>query len=132
MNRVEEGSEYCERKHFDQYLIEDVNALSNLGFIFLGQFICSIYFYDIFHGQTSSKLQNNEHNIIIQYPIWTLIYGITMIYLGVASYLFHEALRYNTLTLYVASIYNYARWLLLYVVIGVNYIYFIGIKYIVN
>lgn len=125
----EGGSEYCETKEFDQYLIEDANALSNLGFIFLGEFICSIFFADVFHGNNNAnKLQQNEHNVIIQYPVWTLIYGMTMIYVGVASYLFHGALTWNTHTLDVASI--YAAFLFFYGIVIMNYIYCLNIKYV--
>ena len=121
-------SPFCERKHIDEYLIEDANALSNLGFVILGEFVCSIYLYDIFHApKKESILENNEHNIIIQFPIWTLIHGLTMMYLGIASYLFHGSLTFTTHALDVASI--YAPFLYIVFLVIMNYVYFLGIQH---
>ena len=43
---------------------------------------------------------------IKQYPIWTLLYGVKLIYLGIASYLFHASMKSLGQRLDVAAIYS--------------------------
>ena len=114
-----EDGDYCERVNFNRFLREPANALSNLGFIFCGEFVAIHFFFDIIEKRQELKKQNININIntrknvktrqissmIVDYPIWSLLNGLSIMWIGIGSFLFHASLRWFCQTLDVAAIY---------------------------
>ena len=106
------GGDYCEHVNFNRFLREPANSLSNLGFIVLGEIVAIHFFFDILEKRKEKKkipsnnfdIENTSTNIT-EYPIWSLLYGLSMMWVGTSSFMFHASLRWLSQTLDVAGIY---------------------------
>ena len=79
---------FCEHNSLDSSLVQTSNTWSNLGFLVLGLFI-------LFMGIKDFKLKKENHvNLLIKYPIFSIIMGISIIYLFVGSFFYHASVTY--------------------------------------
>eukprot|EP01083_Nonionella_stella_P241548 843432_1 len=88
---------YCERVHSDDFLKENSNSKSNIFFVLIGEIILFFYFYD------SAIFKSYRTNS--QYPVWSLLYGLSMIYVGIGSFFYHASLKHLAQITDVAAIY---------------------------
>eukprot|EP01083_Nonionella_stella_P026667 73471_1 len=88
---------YCERVHSDDILKENSNSKSNIFFVLIGEIILFFYFYD------SAIFKSYRTNS--QYPVWSLLYGLSMIYVGIGSFFYHASLKHLAQITDVAAIY---------------------------
>ena len=120
-------NDYCEYVNVDGFLRQKSNTISNLPFVLVGEFLIFLYMNDTQKNKDKKELAKVNQVIITytdpkvlgnncdgpfctgctikQYPIWTLIYGIKLIYLGIASCLFHGSMKSLGQRLDVAAIY---------------------------
>ena len=128
-------NDYCEYVNVDGFLRQKSNTISNLPFVLVGEFLIFLYMNDTQKNKDKREFAKVNRVVITytdpkvidkncddtfctikQYPIWTLIYGIKLIYLGTASCLFHGSMKSLGQRLDVAAIYaNVFYWLFLYV-----------------
>lgn len=64
------------------------NTISNLGFLFVGQFALCIYVWD---RPTSDTAQLQTNNVVRRYPIWYLLFVAAVWSVGLASSWFHAS-----------------------------------------
>ncbi len=76
--------EFCEKNRMDAFLREKMNSWSNLAFVWCG-LVC------LFMGFADKKSTDSE-NLIIKMPIISYATGLSLIYLGLGSFLYHASL----------------------------------------
>ena len=101
---------YCEYVNLNGFFRQRANTISNLPFIIVGEFLLTLYIKDKKQWEIQEHNNNNNNNdnttaMIYRYPIWTLIYGIILIYLGIGSILFHGSFLSLGQRLDVSAIY---------------------------
>jgi hypothetical protein len=89
--------EFCERNRMDAFLRERMNSWSNLAFVWFGLIV-------LFTGLRSTSAEKSK-NVIDKYPILSVFTGISFLYLGIGSFLYHAALTRFTQLLDVAGTY---------------------------
>mmetsp|Transcript_8383 Transcript_8383/g.10060 ORF Transcript_8383/g.10060 Transcript_8383/m.10060 type:complete len:347 (+) Transcript_8383:157-1197(+) len=78
----------CEKVRPDKLLREPANAISNLGFVFVGIYLCGCAFWDWRYGKYVSS-DSFEH--LGFYPLNTLVYGLALIFEGYGSFHHHAS-----------------------------------------
>lgn len=96
--------EYCETKHWGEFIVERSNTFSSLAFVLFGELICVIYARDLYHSYSETQ-HNKPINALHAFPIWSLLYGMTMIFVGTGSFLFHASLTHKMHAFDVIGIY---------------------------
>lgn len=89
--------EYCELNRMEDFLRERMNSWSNLAFVWFG-LVC------LLNGLRPNQNEKNK-NIIYQYPALSVFTGLSFMYLGIGSFLYHAALTRFTQLLDVAGTY---------------------------
>ncbi|MEZ5008941.1 MAG: ceramidase domain-containing protein [Chitinophagales bacterium] len=89
--------EYCELNRMEDFLRERMNSWSNLAFVWFG-LVC------LLNGLRPNQNRKNK-NVIHQYPVLSVFTGLSFMYLGIGSFLYHAALTRFTQLLDVAGTY---------------------------
>ena len=74
---------------------------SNFGFIVSGAICIGFFVVDISHR----KDYKTTTSLYLKYPVWSLLTGISFVFLGICSFLFHASLTEVSQTLDVGGIY---------------------------
>ena len=80
---------FCELNHFDQLIVQPSNTWSNIGFIIGGLIILSINKND-----TKYYGKNTINNLLTKYPHFSYLFGGTLLFLGLSSFIYHASLTY--------------------------------------
>jgi len=78
--------EFCESNRLCEAIVQPANTWSNLGFLMVG-LLC------LFIGINDLKVRSPEiPNLMVRYPIFSIILGLSCIYLFIGSFLYHASL----------------------------------------
>ena len=132
-NATYRKSSYCEKNRFDEnaFMAEPINALSNYSYCLYGWIVFALAIVDYLKLSPQNNDKNNDNNtennnnnknnsnyrdeiLILQFPLWSILFAMNLFYLGVGSFLFHSGLTRLGQTLDVAAIYSAFGCLLLY------------------
>ena len=105
------NNEYCETKKWDKISVEGSNSFSNVAIIIIGEIIIGFHYI---HDKLLYQYMEHHSNLILKYPIWTLLYGLTVIYVGLGSWLFHSSRTRIMQNLDVMAIYCMAIYLIVF------------------
>jgi hypothetical protein len=81
------SQEYCEEMRADHLLAENVNSTSNLIFVFFGLFIFALGRADSTRGSTDPDW--SQRGRVVATPAFSYIYGLSLVFLGFTSFMFH-------------------------------------------
>lgn len=76
--------EFCEHNRMDELFREPVNTISNLSYLLFGA-ICLSFF-------TNDKTKKNRYNLIVEFPEFSLLMGLSFIWLCFGSFFYHASL----------------------------------------
>jgi hypothetical protein len=78
---------FCEMNRMDQLIRQPANTWSNLGFFLVGLFTITLGIHDLkYHERKQSD------NFLVRYPVFSIMFGLSAIYLFVGSFFFHASL----------------------------------------
>ncbi len=78
--------EFCESNRLCEAIVQPANTWSNLGFLIVG-LLC------LFIGINDLKVRSPEiPNLMVRYPVFSIILGVSCIYLFIGSFLYHASL----------------------------------------
>ncbi len=77
--------EYCERNRMEAFLREPMNSWSNYGFVWFG-LVC------LFFAGKDIRNKTEKTNLVQQQPTLSIFAGLSFIYLGIGSFLYHASL----------------------------------------
>jgi len=83
------ATEFCELNRFDQLIVQPSNTWSNIGFIIAALIILSIAKNDKKYFERSTV-----NNLLARYPGFSYLFGFSLLYLGLGSFLYHASLTY--------------------------------------
>jgi len=102
--------EFCEINRFCEAVVQPANTWSNLGFLFVGLFC-------LFVGINDLKTRSPEiPNLMVRYPIFSMLIGLSCIYLFLGSFLYHASLTHTFQMLDITGMYAVALGFLAYIV----------------
>jgi len=102
--------EFCEINRFCEAVVQPANTWSNLGFLFVGLFC-------LFVGINDLKTRSPEiPNLMVRYPIFSILIGASCIYLFFGSFLYHASLTQTFQMLDITGMYAVALGFLAYIV----------------
>ncbi|MGB1018597.1 MAG: ceramidase domain-containing protein [Chitinophagales bacterium] len=79
---------FCEHNNMGTSLVQTSNTWSNLGFLLTGLIM-------LFMGIKDTKLkEENKTNLLLKYPVFSIIIGISILYLFVGSFFYHASVTY--------------------------------------
>ena len=78
---------FCESNRMDQLIRQPSNTWSNLGYLLVALFMLTMWVNDL--KQTERKASDN---FLVRYPIFSLTFGLSALYLFIGSFLFHASL----------------------------------------
>lgn len=79
---------FCEHNNLNDSLVQSSNTWSNLGFLIVSLLI-------LFYGIKDFKSnKNNQSNLLLQYPIFSLIIGLSILYLFIGSFFYHASVTF--------------------------------------
>jgi hypothetical protein len=76
--------EFCEQNRMNQLFREPVNTVSNLAFLFFGAVCISFY--------TNDKTKKIRYNLLLEFPEFSLLMGLSFIWLCFGSFFYHASL----------------------------------------
>ncbi|HRN93681.1 MAG: ceramidase [Chitinophagales bacterium] len=79
---------FCELNRIDALIKQPSNTWSNLAYIPVGLAIVSLGFADLRQGMERRKCEN----FLVRYPIFSIIFGFSTLYVGLGSFLYHASL----------------------------------------
>ena len=78
---------FCEMNHMDQLIRQPSNTWSNLGFFLVGLFTLTLGIQDLKYSE-----RKESDNFLVRYPIFSIMFGVSAIYLFVGSFFYHASL----------------------------------------
>lgn len=79
---------FCEHNKMESSLVQTANTWSNLGFLIVGLFL-------VFVGIKDGKLKTeNQANLLLKHPVFSIIIGVSILYLFVGSFFYHASVTY--------------------------------------
>lgn len=79
---------FCELERIDALVKQPANTWSNLAYIPIGLAIISLGFADLKKGMA----RRNCENFLVRYPVLSIVFGFSTIYIGLGSFLYHASL----------------------------------------
>lgn len=79
--------QFCETNRMDEIIRQPANTWSNLGFLAVGLFALTLAVHDF-----KNKERKQSTNFLVRYPMFSLLYGLSCIYLFTGSFLYHASL----------------------------------------
>lgn len=93
--------EYCELNRMDQLIRQPSNTWSNLAYFIVGLFALTIGIHDLKYAE-----RKQSHNFLVRHPIFSLLFGLSALYVFVGSFLFHASLTRTFQHLDQAGLYS--------------------------
>ena len=78
---------FCESNRMEQLIRQPSNTWSNLGYLLVGLFALTLGVQDF--KQTGRK---QSDNFLVRYPIFSILFGVSSLYLFMGSFLYHASL----------------------------------------
>lgn len=78
---------FCEMNHMDQLIRQPSNTWSNLGFFLVGLFTLTLGIQDLKYSE-----RKESDNFLVRYPIFSILFGVSAIYLFIGSFFYHASL----------------------------------------
>ncbi len=78
---------FCEMNHMDQLIRQPSNTWSNLGFFVVGLITLTLGIHDLKYAE-----RKQSDNFLVRYPIFSIMFGVSAIYLFVGSFFYHASL----------------------------------------
>ena len=78
---------FCESNHMDQLIRQPSNTWSNLGYFLVALFMLTMGINDFKQSQRKAS-----DNFLVRYPIFSILFGLSALYLFIGSFLFHASL----------------------------------------
>ncbi|MBI2423643.1 MAG: ceramidase domain-containing protein [Candidatus Hydrogenedentes bacterium] len=105
---------YCETVHLESIFRTRANTWSNLAYVLAGLYVCALAFHD------RRRAMAQDAGYLLRHPVFSALFGLACVYLGLGSGLFHASLTRWGQQLDVAAMYaplcvlialNLGRWL---------------------
>ncbi len=93
--------QYCELNRMDQLIRQPANTWSNFGYFLVGLFAITIGVHDLKYAERRAS-----NNFLVRYPLFSLMFGLSAIYVFVGSFLFHASLTHTFQHLDQAGLYS--------------------------
>lgn len=78
---------FCEANHMDEAIRQPSNTWSNLGYLIVGLFTITLAVHDY-----KNKNHRSSGNFLVMYPFFSVLYGLSCLYLFVGSFMYHASL----------------------------------------
>lgn len=78
---------FCETNRMNEIIRQPANTWSNFGYLAVGLFALTLAVHDY-----KNKSRRQSANFLVQYPMFSLLYGLSCLYLFIGSFLFHASL----------------------------------------
>lgn len=78
---------FCEMNRMDQLVRQPSNTWSNLGFFLVGLFTLTLGVHDLKYSD-----RKKSDNFLVRYPVFSIMFGASAIYLFVGSFFYHASL----------------------------------------
>src|ERR1043165_5088352 len=78
---------FCEMNRMDQLIRQPANTWSNLGFFVVGLFALTLGIHDLKYTE-----RKQSDNFLVRYPVFSIMFGASAIYLFIGSFFFHASL----------------------------------------
>ncbi|HLP51436.1 MAG TPA: ceramidase domain-containing protein, partial [Chitinophagales bacterium] len=78
---------FCEMNRMDELIRQPANTWSNLGFFLVGLFTLTLGIHDLKYSE-----RKKSDNFLVRYPIFSIMFGASAIYLFIGSFFFHASL----------------------------------------
>ncbi len=78
---------FCEMNRMDELIRQPANTWSNLGFFLVGLFTLTLGIHDLKYAE-----RKQSDNFLVRYPIFSIMFGASAIYLFVGSFFYHASL----------------------------------------
>ena len=78
---------FCEMNHMDELVRQPANTWSNLGFFLVGLFTLTLGIHDLKYSE-----RKKSDNFLVRYPVFSIMFGVSSIYLFIGSFFFHASL----------------------------------------
>lgn len=101
---------FCEALHDDETYRQPTNTWSSLAFVLVGLLIFGQVAYDI------SRPATTPNNILINTPLYGIVYGIALLVVGFGSAFYHASMSFIGQFADVAGMYLFTSFMLVYVI----------------
>ena len=78
---------FCEANRMDEAIRQPSNTWSNLGYLLVGLFALTLAVHDY-----KNKERRESDNFLVMYPFFSVLYGLSCLYLFVGSFMYHASL----------------------------------------
>lgn len=78
---------FCERNHMNEIIRQPANTWSNFGYLAVGLLALTFAIHDY-----RNSTRRNSGNFLVRYPMFSLLYGLSCLYLFAGSFLYHASL----------------------------------------
>ena len=78
---------FCEANRMDEAIRQPSNTWSNLGYLIVGLFALTLAVHDY-----KNKDRRSSGNFLVMYPFFSVMYGVSCLYLFVGSFMYHASL----------------------------------------
>ncbi|MBL7776916.1 MAG: ceramidase domain-containing protein [Chitinophagales bacterium] len=78
---------FCERNQMEHLIRQPSNTWSNLGFFVVGLFTITLGIHDLKYAE-----RKQSDNFLVRYPVFSIMFGISCLYLFVGSFMYHASL----------------------------------------
>jgi hypothetical protein len=79
--------QFCEQNRMDELIRQPSNTWSNLGFFVVGLFALTLGIQDLKHSERKTSA-----NFLVRYPIFSIMFGVSALYLFLGSFMYHASL----------------------------------------
>lgn len=93
--------QYCELNQMDKLIRQPANTWSNFAYFLVGLFALTIGIHDLKYSQRRAS-----DNFLVRYPMFSLMFGLSAIYVFIGSFLFHASLTRTFQHLDQAGLYS--------------------------
>ncbi len=94
---------FCETNRMEQLVRQPSNTWSNLGYFVVGLFALTLGIHDLKYSE-----RKKSDNFLVRYPIFSILFGLSAIYLFLGSFLYHASLTVFFQKLDQAGMYSVA------------------------
>ncbi len=78
---------FCEANQMDSFIRQPSNTWSNLAFLLVGLFTLTLGIQDLKYSK-----RKESDNFLVRYPIFSIMFGLSAIYLFIGSFFYHASL----------------------------------------
>jgi len=78
---------FCEANRMDEAIRQPSNTWSNLGYLIVGLFALTLARHDY-----KKKDRRDSGNFLVMYPFFSVLYGLSCLYLFIGSFMYHASL----------------------------------------